>query len=158
MIGDGWFKSFLLGTWSEKERDYVGKIPKWQTPLQFGKPLLSKKKLGLFFIWEPHGLPSGSPTSESPTWWVFLRWHFLSPSVIRKSHFNHYVLFVLPKRYLVRGGHEVFGRLGTNISECEFFLAKKRSENGNYCGNPPKMRTFYSWHQKLIDNYWLASA
>ena len=36
-------------------------------------------------------LPSGSPTSESPTWWAFLRWDFLSPSVIRKSHLNYYV-------------------------------------------------------------------
>ena len=41
------------------------------------------------------GLPSGSPTSESPTWWAFLRWDFLSPSVIRKSHLNYYVLYAL---------------------------------------------------------------
>ena len=26
-------------------------------------------------------LPSGSPTSESPTWWVFLRWVFLIPVI-----------------------------------------------------------------------------
>ena len=36
-------------------------------------------------------LPSGSPTSERPTWGAFLRWDFLSPSVIRKSHLNYYV-------------------------------------------------------------------
>ena len=30
-------------------------------------------------------LPSGSPTSESPAWWAFLRWDILSPSVISKS-------------------------------------------------------------------------
>ena len=26
-------------------------------------------------------LPSGSPTSESPTWWAFLRWVFLIPVI-----------------------------------------------------------------------------
>ena len=40
-------------------------------------------------------LPSGSPTSESPTWWAFLRWDFLSPSVIRKSRLKYYFLFEL---------------------------------------------------------------
>ena len=30
-------------------------------------------------------LPSGSPTSESPAWWAFLRWDILSPSVISKQ-------------------------------------------------------------------------
>ena len=52
-------------------------------------------------------LPSGSPTSESPTWWAFLRWDFLSPSVIRKSRLKYYFLFELLQRYLAVGGHGV---------------------------------------------------
>ena len=35
--------SVLVRVVVRKERDYVGKIPKWRTPPQFGKPLLSKK-------------------------------------------------------------------------------------------------------------------
>ena len=54
-----------LGKWSEKKRDYVGKIPKWQTPLQFGKPLLSKKKLGLFFILKPQEHFWSSPKNHN---------------------------------------------------------------------------------------------
>ena len=38
---------------------------------------------------------SESPTSRSPTWWDFLRCEFLSQSVIRKSHLNYYVSYVL---------------------------------------------------------------
>ena len=41
---------YSLGSSSEKKRDYVGKIPKWQIPPpHFGKPLLSKKKVGFIF-------------------------------------------------------------------------------------------------------------
>ena len=35
--------SFSKGRCQKKKRDYGGKIPKWRTPPQFGKPLLSKK-------------------------------------------------------------------------------------------------------------------
>ena len=53
-----------------KKRDYVGKIPKRRAPPpppQFGKPLLSKKKVGFIF----HFRTSGTFlvfTKKSPFW------------------------------------------------------------------------------------------
>ena len=42
-------------------------------------------------------LPSGSPTSESPAWWAFLRWDILSPSVISKQqvHLLHFSFTIM---------------------------------------------------------------
>ena len=57
-----------------KKQDYVGKIPKWRAlppplpPPQFGKPLLSKKKLVFFFILEPQEHFWSSPKNHN--FWV----------------------------------------------------------------------------------------
>ena len=56
------------GRRQKKKRDYVGKIPKGRTPPPpppFGKPLLSKKKLGLFFILEPQEHFWSSPKNHN---------------------------------------------------------------------------------------------
>ena len=57
----------LLGTWSEKKRDFVGKFPSgglphlpppvWETPV-------IKKKLGLFFILGPQEHFWSSPKNQ----------------------------------------------------------------------------------------------
>ena len=57
-----------LGTLSEKKRDYVGKIPKWRTPLPpvWETPVI-KKKVGFIF----HFRTSGTFlvfTKKSPFW------------------------------------------------------------------------------------------
>ena len=57
----------VVGTRSEKKWDYVGKIPKWRPP-PLPSPLLSKKKLGLFFILEPQEHFWSSPKNHN--FWV----------------------------------------------------------------------------------------
>ena len=81
---------------------------------------------------------------------LFLKWDFLSPEVIRKSHLKNYVLFVLSLRYLSFGVYEACvprAKLGCHKSIRLRNIAKGTTDPRVQCSYQSNF--FWSFHKFL---------